>query len=259
LEEQVERPSVDGLVDRAVKRRICVVIGAAGWGKTTAVATWSRGRSTAWLRYEDYEGDGERLLASLVEALRAHMSVPVAPSQGMTAVDTDQAGSSVADICSWLHSCLRKDLVLVLDDLHGLRPDGDATRIVECLCKRTPDRLHLVLISRCELPFSLQRLRGRGLVTEIHAPDLAFDVADVVELVHKTVGEDPPGLSRKVWEHSGGWPTAVRSALEMLQGVAPQQRLATVRRLSHPGERFHDYLSDPIPRVADVLIFNLRC
>jgi ATP/maltotriose-dependent transcriptional regulator MalT/DNA-binding SARP family transcriptional activator len=249
-EERVERPSVDELLDRAAKRRICVVIGAAGWGKTTAVATWSRDRSTAWLRYEDHEGDGERLLASLVEALRAHVPVPISSSQGIATVDTDQVGSSVAGICSWLRSFLSKDLVLVLDDLHGLRPSGDVTRIVECLCQCVPDRLHLVLISRCELPFSLQRLRGRGLVTEIHAPDLAFDVADVEILLHKTVGTDPPGLSRQVWEHSGGWPAAVHSAIEMLWGAESEQRLATVRRLSYPGERFHDYLEEEVVGVA---------
>jgi DNA-binding SARP family transcriptional activator len=249
VKERVERPSVDGLLDYAAKHRICVVIGAAGWGKTTAVAMWSRDRPTAWLAYEDHEGDAERLLASLVEVLRAHVSVP-APSHGTSTVDTDQVGSSVAAICAWLHSVLSKDLVLVLDDLHGLRPGSDAAGVVESLCQRAPERLHLVLISRRELPFSLQRLRGRGLVTEIHAPDLAFDVADVEALLRMTVGRDPAGLSRQVWEHTGGWPTAVRSVVEMLRGALPDQRLATVGRLSHPGERFHDYLSEEVIGAA---------
>jgi len=244
-EERVERPSVDGLLDYAAKHRICVVIGAAGWGKTTAVATWSRDRPTAWLRYEDYEGDAERLLAGLGGVLRAHASVP-APSHRTSAVETDQVGSSLAAICAWLSGVLSKDLVLVLDDLHGLQPDSAAAGVVESLCQRAPDRLHLVLISRRELPFSLQRLRGRGLVTEIHAPDLAFDVADVEALLRMTVGRDPAGLSRQVWERTGGWPTAVHSVVKMLRGTLPDQRLATVGRLSHPGERFHDYLNEEV-------------
>ena len=246
LEERIERPSIDGLLDRAVKRRICVVIGAAGWGKTTAVAIWSRDRSTAWLRYEDYGGNEQRLLAGLVKVLRTHVSVPDAPSESLAAVDTDQVKSSIAKICSWLDSRLDEDAILVLDDLQELRPDGDAARAIECLSKLAPDRLHMVLISRCELPFSLQRLRGRGLVTELHAPDLAFDIADTETLLHKTVGEDPPGLSIHVWEQSGGWPAAVHSAIEMLWRVIPEKRFATVRRLCHPGERFHDYLAEEV-------------
>jgi ATP/maltotriose-dependent transcriptional regulator MalT len=85
-EERIDRPSIDELLDRAVKRRICVVVGAAGWGKTTAVATWSRGCSVAWVRYEDHEGDADRLVAGLVEAFRTRISVP-APTEVIAAAD----------------------------------------------------------------------------------------------------------------------------------------------------------------------------
>ena len=244
-DERVERPSVDELLDRAAKRRICVVIGAAGWGKTTAVAAWSRNRPTAWLRYEHPEDDAECLLAGLFGALRAHV-----PVQDMAAGDRDRVGSSVAALCAWLHSVLSDELILVLDDLYGLQPDSDAARIVESLCQRAPERLHLVLISRRDLPFSLQRLRGRGLVTEIHAPDLAFEVADVEALLRKTVGKNPPGLSRRVWEHTGGWAAAVHFAVETMRVVGVDQRLTAVEQLSHPGQRFHSYLAEEVIGAA---------
>jgi ATP/maltotriose-dependent transcriptional regulator MalT len=248
-DERVERPSVDELLNRAVKRRICVIIGAAGWGKTTAVATWSRGRPTAWLRHEDHDGKVDGLLVGLVGALRPHVSL-AAPGEDTAAVDPCQAGSSVAALGSWLHSVVSEELVLVLDDLHWLQPDSDAAAIVESLCQRVPDWLHLVLISRRELPFSLQRLWGRGLVMEIHAPDLAFDVADVEALLRKTVGEDPPGLSRRVWEQTGGWPAAVHCAVEMLRVVEVDQRESALGTLCRPGERFHGYLAEEVIGAA---------
>jgi ATP/maltotriose-dependent transcriptional regulator MalT len=250
-DERVERPSVDELLDRAAKRRICVVIGAAGWGKTTAVAAWSRNRPTAWLRYEHPEDDAERLLAGLLRALRAHVPAPTQDmAAGDGAGDAERVGSSVAAICAWLHSALTKELILVLDDLHGLQPDSDAAGIVESLCQRAPELLRLVLISRRDLPFSLQRLRGRGLVTEIHAPDLAFEVADVEALLRKTVGKEPPGLSRRVWEHTGGWAAAVHRAVEMVRVVGVDQRLTAVEQLSHPGQRFHSYLAEEVIGAA---------
>ena len=250
-DELVERPSVGELLDRAAKRRICVVIGAAGWGKTTAVAAWSRNRPTAWLRYEHPEDNPERLLTGLFGALREHVPAPIqdmAAAEG--AGDPERVGSSVAAICAWLHSALTKELILVLDDLHGLQPDSDAAGIVESLCQRAPERLRLVLISRRDLPFSLQRLRGRGLVTEIHAPDLAFEVADVEALLRKTVGKEPPGLSRQVWEHTGGWAAAVHCVVEMLRVVGVDQRLTAVEQLSHPGQRFHSYLAEEVIGAA---------
>src|SRR5262249_52993216 len=148
-------------------------------------------------------------------------------------------------------------LILVLDDVHGVQPDSDAARVVESLCQRVPDHLHLVLISRCELPFSLQRLRGRGLVTEIHAPDLAFDVGDVETLLRKTVGNDPPGLARQVWEHTGGWATALHCAVEMLRTARTDQRLAVAELLSHPGERFYDYLAEEVIGAAPAWVQRL--
>lgn len=243
-DELIERPSVGELLDRAAKRRICVVIGAAGWGKTTAVAAWARSHRTAWLRYEDHEADAKRLLASMFEAVRTHVSGPAMPPSAPP--NPDRLKSSVEAICVWLQNALHKDLVLVLDDLHVLQPDSAAARYVEDLCRRAPERLHLILISRGELPFSLQRLRGRGLVTEIHAPDLAFDVADVEALLRKTVGKDPPGLSTQVWEQTAGWPTAVHCAAEMLRAIEPDHRLAAVGQLSDPGQRFHGYLTEEV-------------
>ncbi|MGH3944668.1 MAG: BTAD domain-containing putative transcriptional regulator [Pseudonocardiaceae bacterium] len=222
------------------------MIGAAGWGKTTAVAAWSRSRPTAWLSYEDHEGDADRLLASLFTVLWEHVAVPGDPRP----LNTEQTGSSVEAICVWLRRTLNTDLVLVIDDLHGLQPGRDAAMIVEGLCRQAPDRLHLVLVSRHEPPFSLQRLRGRGLVTEIHAPDLAFDVADVEALLRKTVGRDPAGLPGRVWEQTGGWPTAVHSVVEMLRGIGADHRLSGVGRLSHPGERFHGYLAEEVIGAA---------
>jgi ATP/maltotriose-dependent transcriptional regulator MalT len=88
-DERVERPLVDELINRAVKRRICVVIGAAGWGKTTAVAAWSRGRRTAWVRHEDHEGNADHLLVRLVEAVQSFVS-PTTAGQDATAVLTSQ-------------------------------------------------------------------------------------------------------------------------------------------------------------------------
>ncbi|HEX8758498.1 MAG TPA: hypothetical protein VF734_00675, partial [Pseudonocardiaceae bacterium] len=243
VEGWVERPSVDELLDRAAQVRVCVVIGGAGWGKTAAVAAWSRSRPTAWLRYEDHEADPDRLLASLLGALLPHVPAPV---EGAAALSAAQVGADVEAISAWLHTVLSTDVVVVIDDVHMLPPGSDAAAVVEGLCQAVPDRLHLVLISRCELPFSVQRLRGRGLVTEIHAPDLAFDLADVEALLRKTVGRDPPGLSKRVWEQTGGWPTAVHCALEMLRGIGPDQRLAAVRQLSLPGQRFHDYLAEEV-------------
>lgn len=245
--EHLERPAIDQRLDRATSGRISVVIGAAGWGKSTAVASWSRGRPSAWLRYEDHEGAADRLVSTLSAVVQAHLPVPI---EDVKSLDTSQVETAAAAICRWTHNFMQKDLLLIFDDLHELPPDSAAAQVVEILCQRAPERMHLVLISRRELPFSLQRLQGRGLVTEIHAPDLAFDVIDIESLLRKTVGKQPPGLAARVWECTGGWPAAVHCAVEMLRVVGVDQRLAAVGRLCQPGERFHDYLAEEVLGTA---------
>ena len=245
--EHLERPSIVELLDRAASGRISVVIGAAGWGKTTAVASWSQRHPTAWLRYEDYDGVPDRLLSSLSTVLQLHLP---APTDDVAALNVDHVETAATAMCLWAQHFLRTDLALILDDLHGLPPNSDGARIIEILCQRAPDRLSLVLISRKELPFSLQRLRGRGLVTEIYASDLAFDITEVETLLRSTMGKQPAGLAGRVWECTGGWPAAVHYAVEMLRTVPSDQRLEAVGRLSHPGERFHEYLAEEVVGTA---------
>lgn len=141
----VKRPSVDALLDLAAKSRICLVIGAPGWGKTTAVASWSAGRPTAWVPYEDHEGDADLLLGRLVTVLQDYAVAPardVAPTAG-----TGDVVPAAAALCRWIARGLRTDVVLVLDDVHGLYSHSGAMQVLSNLCQHVPDQLHLGLIS----------------------------------------------------------------------------------------------------------------
>jgi ATP/maltotriose-dependent transcriptional regulator MalT len=242
---RVERPVLQELMEVALQHPICVVIGVAGWGKSAAVASWVGDSPTVWLRPDGSDADINGFLRTVQEALRPHLSNPAArPSLDRNG---EAAVAAVAeDVCGWLGRFLHEDVVLVLDDLQGLPPNTDLARLVDGLCRHAPARLRMVLVSRQELPFSLDRLRGQGLVAEIHAPDLAFNVSDVALLLETTVGLDPPGLPRRIWERTGGWPAAVYCAVEMLRGVPVEQRLARVEFVARPGERFHNFLTEEV-------------
>ncbi|MGH3625639.1 MAG: hypothetical protein ACRDQ5_28330, partial [Sciscionella sp.] len=262
----IERAALDELFDTATRSRVCVVIAAAGWGKSTAVVSWARSRRVAWLR-SDHETDGARWLRRLYEVLLPHISIesPV-PLESPIPLESPElelsgekrVGMSVAAMCNWLRSSLREELVVVVEDLQELPPASDAVRLLEDLCRQAPGLLHIVLISRRELSFPLERMRGQGLITEINAADLAFEVAEVAALLRATVSEDPPGLAGLVGERTGGWPAALHCAVGILRGVPPDQRYGVVEHLTAPGERFHGYLAAEVlgsepKRVRQVL------
>ncbi len=254
---QVERKVLFERLEAAARRRVCLVIGAAGWGKSTAVESWARRSPTAWVRNEDHGGDGRRFARCLCAALSPHVNAPPP-----TPLEPDSVQDGVlrgaAAIRNWLRGSLLDDLCLVIDDVHELPPDGDAVRLVADLCQYAPDQLHLVLISRSELPFSLARLQGQGMVAEIQAPELAFDVTEVGTLLWSSVGEHPPDLAALVYERTGGWPAVTCRAVEMMRRVPSGRRAAVLDKLTHPGERLHGYLVEEVlgaepPQVRDLL------
>ncbi|MCA1672728.1 MAG: AAA family ATPase [Actinobacteria bacterium] len=245
----VHRPILHETLDIAARHRICLVIGAAGWGKSTAVRAWTRERSAAWVRHDSHQADQIRFARSLREALRPHLPTFSATFPDAETVGDGSAGAYAVAVCEWLRESLSEDdedIALVVDDLQEVAPDTAPARVLEGLCRHAPDRLHLVLISRREPPFSLERLRGQGLVAEIHASELAFDLAEVDALLRSTVDAEPIGLAVGLWERSGGWPAVVCQAVEMLRAVEPDHRPEVLERLTRPGERLHSYLVEEI-------------
>ncbi|MGY1632607.1 tetratricopeptide repeat protein [Geodermatophilus sp. SYSU D01186] len=171
--------------------------------------------------------------------------------------DADHLGAKAAEAGEWLSRALTRELVLVVDDVQRLPPRSGAVRLLEGLCWYAPDLFRIVLVSRREVPFSLARLRGQGLVSDIDASDLAFTRSEVAEILRRT---DVPhdALAEQVWEWTGGWPTAVQAAAEALPRLGPSEYAEALENLVHPGERFHAYLTEEVvgtePRwVQDLL------
>lgn len=236
----LERPALNKLLDAATAGRICLVLGAAGWGKTTLLTAWTAQRRAVWWTPDPQDGPPQ-LGRDLVKALAAQ--VPVLSQANLPYGIDERAWLSVYKS---LDSVLADDLILVIDDLQEIAQHESAARFVELLCRHIPDRLHLVLASRTDPPFSLERLRGQGLISEIDAPRLAFDVTEVAAVLNATLGEDAPELATQVRELTGGWPAAVRFAADGLRGVAPTQRPAALDRLSRRGGRLFRYLAEEL-------------
>ncbi len=205
----VQRPRLGALLDEAASRRVCLVVGAAGWGKTTALAAWSLGRRVAWFRIAQLAEHGED--------------------------DALSALSEVADLPG------DEELALVFDDAHELHHHPALADFVEKLCHRGSDRLRILLATRSEPPFSLARLRGRGEVGEVNATHLAFDTADVARLTTAALGDADPDLTRAVHDATDGWPAAVRLAVEGLTGIPPCRRVTQLDAVNGPGGRLATY------------------
>ncbi|MDP3894026.1 AAA family ATPase, partial [Nocardioides sp.] len=224
----VERPRVERVLAEALTRRLTTIVAPAGFGKSTLLAAWADQHRCAWYTITEDDTELDTLFRGVVAALRLRVTgigeaIRDVESHGRergpdaAEEDTARATAHAAYLSLQLQERLSSDLVLVLDDLHELEPGSAPARFVEALCRQAPRGLHLVVLSRRELPFPVARLRSRGLAAEISGALLAFDLAETTALAAQVGAPDASEAARQVQATTLGWPAAVRLGAEALR------------------------------------------
>src|SRR5262245_47016426 len=184
----VDRPRLRARLDEGAGRRLTTVIAGAGYGKSSLLAAWAEYARPAWYSLQPEDTTLAVFVRGLVDALRLRLptlqSGEVVAVDGLLGPDTDDYARA-DDVAANLAEALERhtgELVMILDDVQELGWGGAPARLVEGLCRHAPPNLHLVLSSRAEPPFPIERLRGRGQVLELDAAQLALDLQEVTSL-----------------------------------------------------------------------------
>jgi ATP/maltotriose-dependent transcriptional regulator MalT/DNA-binding SARP family transcriptional activator len=260
----VPRPRVQRRLDGVRSSRLTTVVAGAGFGKSTILADLAARTRTAWYTVSDEDRDLDAFAQGIVDALRLRLpalstslSLAVDGARGPDAErhELDRANALAALVCGAVHEHLRSDLVLVVDDVDELGDAPAPSRFLDGLCRQAPERLHLVLSSRREPPFSIERLRGRGQVLEIPGSALLFDRDEVAAVLRGLLGEPAGAVADRLRAATGGWPAAVRLAAETLQALPPGEWDAAVSRVPRPDGPLSAYLAQEVfarepPEVA---------
>jgi LuxR family transcriptional regulator, maltose regulon positive regulatory protein len=175
----VARPRLVAKLEREADRKLTLISAPAGFGKTTLLVEWLKGReggdrSVAWLSLDAGDNDPVRFLSYLVASLGR--SVGEEFGEGILAA-LRSAGSSrmEAVLGAFINELadLPGEVAIVLDDYHVIDSEH-VQRIVAFLLERLPPNMHLLISSRIDPPLPLARLRVRGQMIELHAEDLRF-------------------------------------------------------------------------------------
>ena len=143
-----------------------------------------------------------------------------------------QAVSGAPDLDGWaMVERLLMDLApledrvwLVVDDVHELGPE--VLRQLELLVMRAPTQLRFVLASRHDVRLGLHRLRLEGELSEIHAPDLRFSLAETRELFAAAGADLPEEAAELLLERTEGWAAGLRLAALAMAGNPARGRFA---------------------------------
>ena len=208
-----DRPRVLELITKSVERPLSLISAPAGSGKTTLLAQWmERGEvpgTIAWLRLGREDADRRRFWLDVVASLggaNSEISLLAPPPEGnlepfLTALLNRIAG-------------LGEPLVLVLDDLHAV--SATAIADLDWFIENAPAGMRLVVATRSDPQFRLQRLRVAGRMSEIRAADLDFtleEAAALLEGLALTTAE-----VELLWRRTEGWATGLRLARLSLAG-----------------------------------------
>jgi ATP/maltotriose-dependent transcriptional regulator MalT/DNA-binding SARP family transcriptional activator len=262
----VARPRIATVLDEVMRRRLTALSAGAGFGKTTALVMWALDHHCAWYTAAADDGDPLPLARGLVASLSLRapaLSGALGPAldgaRGPDANSDDIADALASALSAALQPRLTSDVALVIDDLHEIPSSSAGMRLIAGLCHMAPQRLHLLLASRADLPFPVARLRLHGQMLALTAESLRFDVDEAADLLVSVGGAERRGDAPAVIGVTSGWPAAVRLVAERLATTSQQEQLLAALRSGGGTAELVDHLlvaEAAPPDVRSVLVIG---
>lgn len=254
----VARPELRDQLTAGADRRLTVVVGSAGAGKTVLLADWTAARPpglTSWLSCDGADGELVRFWAGFIAAVHA-----IAPAFGADAVDLlTMDGRMTADVIASLANDaarLPEGAAVIVDDFHFAAPAvaRDMTELVECWAAKN---VQLVLASRFDPPLRLHRMRLAGELCEVRDRDMYFSLTDTRHLLENFDVRLPDADLALLHQRSEGWPAALQMATLSLRSAADPAR--TAHALEVRSHEIADYFVNEVldqqpPEVARFML-----
>ena len=223
----ISRPRLFELMDRWLELDLAVLVGPAGYAKSTAAAEWCRakrneGIHVAWLSLDEADSEPAQfvsyLIASLSNAGLSLNGLETSAEEGFFAGGLDTAINSLIDALTQSGMTA----VLVLDDYHRVR-----SHRVDELLKRLIDagtsELTILVTTRNPMPFEIAGLLASGRAEEIGTAELKFTKDELASLFPHVADEQVIDL---LFDRTEGWPVAVQLAGLAATGSPTQEDLA---------------------------------
>ena len=223
----VTRSALHGRLMAGAGKRLTVVVGSAGAGKSVLLSSWAAVRPpgvTSWLSCDEADADPVRFWTGFIEAPRI-----AAPGFGADAADLlAMDGVMSADVTASIANDAAKlpaGSVVIVDDFHYAA--AAVSRSMTDLVERWPaETAQLVLASRSDPPLRLHRLRMAGELCELRDRDLQFSLAESADLLVNFGVEVAAADLAQLHQRSEGWAAALQMAALSLRGIKDPVRAA---------------------------------
>jgi len=242
---------------------VTLVVAPAGFGKTTLLAQWldQPGNRAAWLSLDGHERTVLQFVADVVASLmewlpenRTHWSAISRQLESHERTDTDVLLKLMIDAAGEVQD----DFTLILDDYHNVE-SHDIHAFLKRLIDHLPARMHLIVGGRTVPPFDISRLRARGLLRELRAPQLKFQFDEAQQFLNEAMSLHLNHAQVNLLEQrTEGWVAGLQLAALSLQEAGDVQAL--VNSFSGTNPYVLGYLADEVLKrqPADIQDFLLK-
>jgi LuxR family transcriptional regulator, maltose regulon positive regulatory protein len=223
------RPALHGRLDAGTGKRLTVVVGSAGAGKSVLLSSWAATREvgvTSWLSCDEADADPVRFWTAFIAAPQAMAPGFGADAAELLALDGVMSADVTASIANDA-ARLPAGSAIIVDDFHAAAPTADKT--MTDLVERWPaGAAQLVLAGRADPPVRLHRLRLSGELCELRDHDLYLSLAESGTLLENFGVQVADAELARLHQRSEGWVAALQMAALTLGGTTDPARALEV-------------------------------
>jgi len=222
----VTRSAVQDQLTAGAGKRLTVVVGSAGAGKSVLLSSWAAARpadTTSWLSCDNADADPVRFWTGFIQAPQG-----MAPGFGTDAADLlTMDGVMSADVTASIANDAAKlpsGSAIVVDDFHTAAA-GVRSAMTDLVERWPAETTQLVLSSRIDPPLRLHRLRISGELCELRDRDLHFSLAESGSLLANFGVEVAAADLALLHQRTEGWAAALQMAALSLRGTTDPARV----------------------------------
>jgi LuxR family transcriptional regulator, maltose regulon positive regulatory protein len=256
----IDRPRLLQFIDQAQTKRLTVVRGGAGFGKTSLLLAFANrlGESdhmVAWLSLDPDDNDAARFLRYVAQALQRAGVSCAAVFRLISDMSLVAPATIVASLVNELAET-DEDIFLMIDDYHTVG-GGEVQAIMAYLLRYAPSQLHFVLATRIEPALPLAALRAQNQLLEIDADALRFDADETRRVLEHERIAVVPADAKAVRDKTEGWPALLRILISTLKpGQDLARRLERISGIDRPIGAYLAEMLDGLP--ADLVASMMR-